>query len=135
MLEVLYQQTANINNNNGLIYYFSNNSNSKIAEWKFFTTKKAVLVNSDRIHRIKSLRIRNLFRTMNSNLSTSGSYLFVAKNVRYEKCLCCRITNSNLSTSGSYLFVAKNVRYEKCLCCRITTAIHTIQSLCILVLQ
>uniref|UniRef100_A0A1I8EV81 Uncharacterized protein n=1 Tax=Wuchereria bancrofti TaxID=6293 RepID=A0A1I8EV81_WUCBA len=43
--------------------------------------------------------------------------------------------NSNLSTGGSYLLVAKNVRYEKCLCCRITTAMYAIQSLCILALS
>ncbi|VDN84577.1 unnamed protein product [Brugia pahangi] len=43
--------------------------------------------------------------------------------------------NSSLSTGGSYLLVAKNVRYEKCLCCRITTAMYAIQSLCILALS
>ncbi|KAM3728826.1 Adiponectin receptor protein [Dirofilaria immitis] len=40
---------------------------------------------------------------------------------------------SNLSTgSGGYLLVAKKVRYEKCLCCRITTAMYIVQFLYIL---
>uniref|UniRef100_A0A8R1XZR5 Uncharacterized protein n=1 Tax=Onchocerca volvulus TaxID=6282 RepID=A0A8R1XZR5_ONCVO len=41
---------------------------------------------------------------------------------------------SNLSTGGGYLLVAKKVRYEKCLCCRITTAMYAVQFLYILTL-
>ncbi|EFO24725.1 hypothetical protein LOAG_03760 [Loa loa] len=41
---------------------------------------------------------------------------------------------SSLSTGG-HLLVAKKVRYEKCLCCRITTAMYAVQSLYILALS
>ncbi|KAL3989893.1 putative integral membrane protein [Acanthocheilonema viteae] len=41
---------------------------------------------------------------------------------------------SELSTGG-YLLVAKKIRYEKCLCCRITTAMYAVQFLYILALS
>uniref|UniRef100_A0A0R3RX46 Uncharacterized protein n=1 Tax=Elaeophora elaphi TaxID=1147741 RepID=A0A0R3RX46_9BILA len=51
-------------------------------------------------------------------------YLSVTKNIS---------NGSKLSTDG-YFLVAKKIRYEKCLCCRITTAMYAVQFLYILAL-